>query len=76
VEVIGSKQSNALRWCKPNNDDGDELMMMMVVMMMMLMIFFCLILPSPKPSLDFVHHKVTSCFLSASNECCLSVLLC
>jgi len=24
VEVIGSKQSYALKWCKPENDDDDD----------------------------------------------------
>jgi len=24
LEVIGSKRSYALKWCKPNNDDVDE----------------------------------------------------
>ena len=23
LEIIGSKQSYALKWCKPNNDDDD-----------------------------------------------------
>jgi len=24
LEVIGSKRSYALKWCKPNNDDDDD----------------------------------------------------
>ena len=24
LEIIGSKQSYALNWCKPNNDDDDD----------------------------------------------------
>jgi len=24
LEVIGSKLSYALKWCKPNSDDGDD----------------------------------------------------